>query len=84
MKVHLKHNPMGRHPMRVFLQNVGIKAKSFASTPTHGGDTFGMELTESRRFGSSGLSVTFERLLLQMSFRPSAKATSRYPRKLGL
>jgi hypothetical protein len=42
---------MGRRPMRVFLQNVGIKAQSFASTPTHGGDTFGMELTESRRFG---------------------------------
>jgi hypothetical protein len=47
-----------------FLQNARIKAKNFASTLTHGGDTFSLELTKSRGFGSSGFSLTFEGLLL--------------------
>jgi hypothetical protein len=46
------------------LQNAGIKAKSFTSTPTHRGDNFCAELAESRRFGSLGFSLTFKGLLL--------------------
>jgi hypothetical protein len=42
-----------------FLQSKTIKAESFTSTPPRGGDAFGVELTESRRFGSSGLSLIF-------------------------
>jgi hypothetical protein len=43
------------------------------STPTRGGDTFGIDLAQSRRFGSSGLSPAFEGLLLGVSLRSSAE-----------
>jgi hypothetical protein len=41
------------------------KTSNEASTPTCGGDTFGMELTKSGRFGSAGLNLTSEGLLLR-------------------
>jgi hypothetical protein len=72
---------MGR---RAALQNAGIKAKSFTSTPTRGGDAFGMELAESHRFSSSRLSLAFEGLLLGASLCLSAKPTSSDPHQLGL
>jgi hypothetical protein len=72
-----------RYIARAFLQSVVIKAKSFSSTPTHGGDAFGLELTESHRFGSSGLCLAFRGLLLGARLRPSVKATSSNPHQLG-
>jgi hypothetical protein len=47
--------------------------QSFTSTPTRGGDAFGINLTQSRRFGSSGFSPAFEGLLLGVSLRSSAE-----------
>jgi hypothetical protein len=43
------------------------KSSSEASIPTCVGDAFGTELTKSYRFGSSGLNLTFEGLLLGVS-----------------
>jgi hypothetical protein len=50
-----------------------------ASSLTHGGDAFGKELIKDRRFGSSGLNLTFEGLLLGSSLRLRAKPTSSNP-----
>jgi hypothetical protein len=55
-----------------------------ALTPTHGGDTFGIELTKDRRFGSSRLNLAFKGLLLGASLHLRVKATSSNPRWLGL
>jgi hypothetical protein len=65
------------------LQNAGINAKRFASTPTHGGDTFGAELTESHRFGSSGFSLTFKGLLLGGEPSPIGKGYLKQPPLVG-
>jgi hypothetical protein len=52
---------------------------SQASTPTRGGDPFGMKLTKNHRFGSSGFNLTFERLLLGASFRLRVKGAPSNP-----
>jgi hypothetical protein len=57
-------------------------ARCFISTPTRGADAFGMELPQSHRFGSSGLSLTFKGLLLGASLHLRLKVTSSDPRKL--
>jgi hypothetical protein len=41
--------------------------RSAISNPTHGGDAFDKELARDRRFGSSGLNLAFDGLLLAMS-----------------
>jgi hypothetical protein len=38
--------------------------RNSVSLPTRGGDTFGIELTRDRTFGSSGLNLAFDGLLL--------------------
>jgi hypothetical protein len=63
----------------LFLQNQ--QSASGASTPTHGGDTFGTRLAKVHRFGSSGLNLSFEGLLLGVSLRPHVKGTSSDPRQ---
>jgi hypothetical protein len=54
-------------------------ARCFVSTPTRGGDTLCMELAQSHRFSSSGLSLTFEGLLLGVSIHLQLKVTSSDP-----
>jgi hypothetical protein len=51
----------------------------FAPTLTHAGDTFGRELAKNHRFGSLGLNLTFEGLLLGVSLRLQVKATLANP-----
>jgi hypothetical protein len=53
----------------------------FTPTPTRGGDAFGRELTGNHRFSSSGLNLTFERLLLGVSLHLQEKANSSNPHK---
>jgi hypothetical protein len=50
-----------------------------SSNPTRGGDTFGIELAKNHRFSSSGLNLTFERLLLGASSHLHVKAASSDP-----
>jgi hypothetical protein len=52
-------------------------------TPTHGGDAFNKELVRDHNFGSSGLNLAFEGLLLGASLCLQAKATLSNPCKLG-
>jgi hypothetical protein len=52
------------------------ESTSKASIPTHDGDAFGTRLTKNHRFGSSGLNLTFEGLLLGASLRLYMKDTS--------
>jgi hypothetical protein len=52
----------------------------FVTSTTCGGDAFGTELTESRRFSSLGLDLTFERLLLGVSIRILGEGTCSDPR----
>jgi hypothetical protein len=59
------------------------ESSSEASTPTCGGDAFGTELTKSCWFGSSGLNLTFEGLLLGVSIRMLAEGTHSEPRQSG-
>jgi hypothetical protein len=59
------------------------KTSSEASTPTCGGDTFGMELAKSRRFGSSGLNLASKGLLLGASLRIVTEGTHSDPRQSG-
>jgi hypothetical protein len=75
--------PVWRYLAQDFLQNAAIKAKSFVSIPTRGGDAFGLEPAESRRIGSLGLSLALEGLLLVASLRLTTKATSNDPRQRG-
>jgi hypothetical protein len=51
----------------LFANSDSKSERSSVSTPTHGGDTFGKELTRDHRFNSSGLNLTFEGLLLGVS-----------------
>jgi hypothetical protein len=55
--------------------------RRFTPTLTHGGDAFGRELVGNHRFGSSGLNLVFEGLLLEMILRLRVKATSSNPCK---
>jgi hypothetical protein len=59
------------------------ESSSEASTPTCGGDAFGTELTKSCWFGSSGLNLTFEWLLLGVSIRMLTEGTHSDPRQSG-
>jgi hypothetical protein len=52
-----------------------VKRSSEASTPIGGGDTFGTELAESRRFGSSGLNLAFDGLLFGTSLHVLTEGT---------
>jgi hypothetical protein len=54
-----------------------------ASTPTRGGDSFDTELAKDRRFGSLGLNLAFEGLLLGASLRLHVRATSSDPTSRG-
>jgi hypothetical protein len=55
------------------------KSTNEASTPTRGGDAFGTRLAKNRWFGSSGLNLAFEGLLLGASLRLCAKVTRNEP-----
>jgi hypothetical protein len=55
------------------------KSTNEASTPTRGGDAFGTRLAKNRWFGSSGLNLAFEGLLLGASLRLRAKVTRNEP-----
>jgi hypothetical protein len=70
-----------RHGTQAFC-NVN-ESPSEVSTPTHGGDAFGMELTKNRKFSSSGLNLAFEGLLLGVSLRRRVKGTRNEPRESG-
>jgi hypothetical protein len=59
------------------------KTSSEASTPTGRDDAFGMELSESCRFGSSGLNLAFEGLLLGASLHIPVEGTRSNPRQSG-
>jgi hypothetical protein len=50
-------------------ENGDNNEQSSISTPTRGGDAFDKELARDCRFISSGLNLTFERLLLGASLR---------------
>jgi hypothetical protein len=68
----------------LFTNSDNKSERSLVSTPTHrGGDDFGKELTRHRRFGSSGLNLAFEGLVLGVSLCFCAKVTSSNPRQLG-
>jgi hypothetical protein len=57
-------------PRASLLANDDSKSETcLDSTPTRGGDNFGKELTGGRKFGSSGLNLTSEGLLLGVSLR---------------
>jgi hypothetical protein len=51
----------------LFANDSSKSERCLTSTPTRGGDDFGKELARSRRFGSSGLNLTSEGLLLGAS-----------------
>jgi hypothetical protein len=57
------------------------KSLSEASTPTCGGDAFGMELAKCHMFSLSGLNLTFEGLLLGVSLRILMEGTHNDPHK---
>jgi hypothetical protein len=59
------------------------KIPSEASTPTCEGDAFGTELTKSCKFGSSGLKLASEELLLEVSLRILAEGTHSDPHQSG-
>jgi hypothetical protein len=54
--------------VQTFFTKHNDRSKSFISTLTRRGDAFGRELTKSRRFGSSGLSLAFKGLVLGRAF----------------
>jgi CYTH domain-containing protein len=60
----------------IFAKLVSRSEGRFTSTPTHGGDALGRELTGNHMFNSSGLKLTFEGLLLGASLHLGVKATS--------
>jgi hypothetical protein len=51
--------------------------------PTCGGDAFDMELIKNHRFGSSGLNLAFEELLLGASLHTLVEGTRSDPRQSG-
>jgi hypothetical protein len=53
----------------LFANNRSKSERRLASTPTHGVDSFGKELARGHRFGSSGLNLASEGLLLGVSLR---------------
>jgi hypothetical protein len=66
----------------LFAKQVNTCEGRFTPTLTRGSDAFGKELTKNRRFGSSGLNLTFEGLLLGRAFifksgQPQATPVSR-------
>jgi hypothetical protein len=76
-----------RQPCDTMAHNLFVddsKTTSEASTPTRRGDAFVTRLTKNRRFGSSGLNLASEGLLLGVSHRLRAKGTYSDPRKFRL
>jgi hypothetical protein len=68
----------------LFTNSDNKSKRSLVSTPTHGGDALGKELTRDSRLGSSGLNLAFKGLLLGVSLHLQAMATSSNPHKLSL
>jgi hypothetical protein len=62
-----------------FAKQGNISEGRFAST--HGGDAFSKELVKNHMFGSSGLNLVFEGLLLGVSLHLRVRTTSSNPRK---
>jgi hypothetical protein len=82
-KVYYHDRLYGDIACKPFFANSDNNEQSSVSTPTHGGDVFGKELTRDHRFGSSGLNLAFEGLLLGATLRLQVKATSSNPCTLG-
>jgi hypothetical protein len=55
------------------------KSTSEASPPTYGGDAFAMKLVKNHRFGSSGLNLAFDGLLLGAAFGAARRVPSTNP-----
>jgi hypothetical protein len=71
------------HAQAFFAKNDSKSERSLASTPIHGGDTFGKELIGNHRFSSSRLNLASEGLLLGVSLHLRVKGCLKQPQLAG-
>jgi hypothetical protein len=71
------------HAQAFFAKNDSKSERSLASTPIHGGDTFGKKLIRNHRFSSSRLNLASEGLLLGVSLHLRVKGYLKQPQLAG-